>query len=72
MGRFCLAYVNPCFPIGAGIPVQSEDRAGEMARIPPILSIHHPRDVLEKDMKAGSSVLILLKRKGICPDPCRA
>jgi hypothetical protein len=43
-----------------------------MAGIPPILSIHLPKDVHEKDMKAGSSVLILLKRKDICPDPCRA
>jgi hypothetical protein len=43
-----------------------------MAGIPPIPLIHPRKDVLEKDMKAGSSVLILLKRKGTCPDPYRA
>jgi hypothetical protein len=72
MERFCLAYASPCSPAGAEIPVQSGDRAGERARIPPILSIHPQKDVLGKDMKAGSSVSILLKRKGTCPDPYQA
>jgi len=72
MGRFCLACASLCFPAGVETLVQSADRAGEMARIPPILLIHLQKDVLEMDMKAGSNASILLKRKGTCPSPYRA
>jgi hypothetical protein len=72
MGRFCLAYASPCSPVDVETLVQSGDRAGERAKIPPILSIHPQKDVLEKDMKAGSSVWILPRRKGTCPDPYQA
>ena len=72
MGRSWKAYENLYSRVDVGTLVRFGDQAGETARTLPTLLIHRQKDVLEKGRKAGSSVSILLKRKGTCPSPYRA